>query len=255
MNHQPQEIDIHTLSQTDITCDQLTEEWDIFQLRKGHRFSADDIFTAYFASQHHPNPQKILDLGAGIGTVGLLTLSRFPKAHLTMIEAQQISHELAKRTIAHNALQERVRPLHGDIRTETLCTETFDLITGSPPYIPADKGVISPHPQRAACRMELRGSIFDYAQAASLRLAEDGVFAVCFAGQDPRAEEALSHAQLYCRLRQDVVFRADLAPTISIFVAQKQPCTTQHPPPIVIRDAQGNWTTEYMRIRSFQPLS
>ena len=249
----PQEIDIQTLSEADISCDQLTEDWHIFQLKKGHRFSADDIFTAYFASMHHPNPQNLLDLGAGIGTVGLLTLSRFPKAHLTMIEAQDISHQLAKRSIAHNNIAHRVHALQGDLRTTHLWPQKFDIITGSPPYIPIDKGVISPHPQRAACRMELRGSIFDYAESASLHLKEDGVFVVCFAGQDPRGEEALAKAHLHCRLRQDVVFRADLAPTISIFVAQKQPCIPQKPPPIMIRDAQGSWTKEYIQIRSFQP--
>jgi tRNA1Val (adenine37-N6)-methyltransferase len=254
MTPSPSEIDINTLSPKEITCDQLTKNWDIYQLKKGHRFSTDDIFTAYFAAQHHPTPQTLLDLGAGIGTVGLLTLSRFPKAQLTMIEAQQISHELAKRTIDHNGIQERVDAIRGDIRDVNICAQTFDLITGSPPYFPTDKAVPSPHPQRAACRMELRGSITDYAKAAQIRLKEDGVFVVCFPTKDPRGPQSLKEANLHCLLRQDVIFRADLPPTISIFVAQKNTCITQYPPPITIRDHQGQWTENYNRIRNFQPL-
>lgn len=248
------EIDIADLRPEDITLDQLTNEWDIHQLKKGHRFSADDIFTAYIASQLPFNPSTILDLGAGIGTVGLLTLSRFPHAHLTMIEAQQISHQLAQKTIAHNGLNHRVRTLRGDIRNPDLCPETFDLITGSPPYFPTHKGVISPHPQRAACRMELRGSIIDYAKAASLRLKDEGVFVVCFAAGDPRSLQGIQEAGLYCSFRQDVIFRADLPPTISIFVAQKYPCSLDHAPPITIRDAQGKWTKSYTAVRNFAPL-
>ena len=248
------EIDIDDLRPEDITLDQLTDTWNIHQLKKGHRFSADDIFTAYIASQHAVNPNTLLDLGAGIGTVGLLTLSRFPNTHLTMIEAQQISHQLAKKTIAHNQLEDRVRAIHGDIRNQDLCRKKFDLITGSPPYIPPERGVISPHPQRAACRMELRGSIIDYAKAASLRLKEDGVFVVCFAAGDPRGPKGIQEAGLYCSLRQDVIFRADLPPTISIFVAQKSPCNFNHAPPITIRDAQGQWTKSYTAVRNFEPL-
>ena len=254
MNHTIAEIDIADLNPEDITLDQLTDEWEIHQLKRGHRFSADDIFTAYIASQHHPNPKKILDLGAGIGTVGLLTLSRFPNTNLTMIEAQQISHQLAQKTIEHNGLTNRVHALRGDIRNLNLCTERFDLITGSPPYFPVNKGVISPHPQRAACRMELRGSIIDYAKAAAMRLKEDGVFVVCFAAGDPRGLQGIQEAGLYCSFRQDVIFRADLPPTISIFVAQKTSCILEHAPPITIRDAQGQWTQSYTAVRNFDPL-
>ena len=254
MNRLITEIDIADLNSEDITRDQLTEEWSIHQLKRGHRFSADDIFTAYFAAQYHPNPHSILDLGAGIGTVGLLTLSRFPNAHLTMIEAQQISHQLAKKTIHYNNLSTRVHAIRGDIRTPDLCRELFDLITGSPPYFPIDKGVLSPHPQRAACRMELRGSIIDYAKAASLRLKEDGIFVVCFAAGDPRGLQGIQEAGLYCSHRQDVIFRADLPPTISIFIAQKKPCSLEMLPPITIRDANGKWTESYTAVRNFTPL-
>ena len=254
MSYSIAEIDIADLNPEDITLDQLTNDWEIHQLKKGHRFSTDDIFTAYIASQCHPCPKTLLDLGAGIGTVGLLTLSRFPNAHLTMIEAQQISHQLAQKTIAHNEINQRVRALRGDIRNPNLCVKTFDLITGSPPYFPTNKGVISPHPQRAACRMELRGSIIDYAKAASLRLKDDGIFVVCFAAGDPRGFQSIQESGLHCSLRQDVIFRADLPPTISIFVAQKRSCIFEHAPPITIRDAQGKWTKSYMAVRNFEPL-
>ena len=247
------ELDIHSLSPNDISCDILTGDWNIFQLKKGHRFSADDIFTAYFASKYIHQPNRILDLGAGIGTVGLLTLSRFPDAHLTMIEAQQISHQLACRTIKHNRLEDKVTPLRRDLRDLIASQkESFDLVTGSPPYMPLGKGLRSPHPQRAACRMELRGSIFDYALAAKHYLKPDGTFVICFAAPDPRAEEALKKAGFYISLRQDVVFRADLPPTISVFVARKVDGPRSQPPPIRIRDEKGAWTQSYQNIREFR---
>ena len=65
----------------------------IFQLRTGHRFSADDLLTAWTAVRANPAARQVLDLGAGIGSIGLLTLWKLPMAgHLTMVEVQAVSH-------------------------------------------------------------------------------------------------------------------------------------------------------------------
>ena len=58
----------------DESLDVLTENWKIFQLKKGHRFSTDDLLTAWTAWRFRPDGNRLLDLGCGLGTVGLLTL-------------------------------------------------------------------------------------------------------------------------------------------------------------------------------------
>jgi tRNA1(Val) A37 N6-methylase TrmN6 len=97
--------------------------------------------------------------------------------------------------------------------------------------------------------MELRGSVVDYAERAASLLTDDGVFVVCFAGQDPRAEEALQSAGLNLLIRQDVIFRADLPPTITVLAGQKSACETLRPPAILIRDKNSQFTAEYMAMR------
>lgn len=248
----PIEMNLRDIPESDITCDPLTNRWKIFQLRKGHRFSTDDLFTADVALQLRPDATSYCDLGSGLGTVGLVVLNSLSSnSLLTMIEAQQVSHQLAQRTIQINSLMDRVTAIHGDLRDDTVFRDLgqFHLVTGSPPYFPLGTGVISPHPQRAACRMELRGSIIDYANRAASLLTDDGVFVVCFSGQDPRAEEALRLAGLHLLLRQDVIFRADLPPTITVLAGQKSACKTLRPPVIVIRDENSQFTTEYMAMR------
>ena len=245
-------MNVTDLEDSAITCDPLTRNWSIFQLKKGHRFSADDLFTADLALNLAPAATHCCDLGAGIGTVGLLVLNGLQNSStLTMVEAQQISHQLALKTIAHNHLSSRVTALRGDLRDDSVFEDlgSFPLVTGSPPYIPVGAGVISPHPQRAACRMELRGSIADYALRAAQLLSDDGVFVVCFAGQDPRGEAAITDAGLHLKVRQDVIFRADLPPTITVLAAQKSSCQADRRPPIVIRNAEGQFTEAYMAMR------
>lgn len=233
------------------TFDRLAGDWRIWQLRRGHRFSADDLFTAWLATTLAPGAVRACDLGAGIGSVGLMTLWRLPpEATLVAVEAQEVSHLLCRRTLQDNGLTHRVDARLGDLRDPGVLPETgFDLVTGSPPYIPLGKGVVSPVPQRAACRMELRGSIADYARTAARVLGPDGWFVVCFAAQDPRGEAAIADAGLHLRVRQDVRFRADQAPLITVFGARHEPGPVDRRPPFPIRDEAGEWTEAYFALR------
>src|SRR4029434_10548229 len=153
-----------------LTLDILAGDWRIFQLRTGHRFSADDLLTAWTAVRANPAARHVLDLGAGIGSVGLLVLWKLPTVrHLTMVEVQALSHALACRTVAYNGLVGRVTLHHQDLRDWS--GGAFDLVTASPPYLPVGQGVQPEHPQKAAARFELHGDIFDYCQAAARSLS------------------------------------------------------------------------------------
>lgn len=230
-----------------VTLDTLAGHWRIFQLRNGHRFSADDLLTAWAAALARPDARRVLDLGAGIGSVGLLTLWKLSTAsQLTMVEVQEVSHRLASRTVAYNGLTARVRCEHQDLRAWP--GGVFDLVTGSPPYLPVRSGVWPQHPQKVAARFELHGDVFDYCQAAARSLAAHGVFCFCYADHDPRPEQAIRQAGLTLCRRQAVYFRQHLPPGIALFTCARHG-TRHDPPPLVIRDHQGRWTPEYLTIR------
>jgi tRNA1(Val) A37 N6-methylase TrmN6 len=231
----------------DITLDILAGDWRILQLRRGHRFSADDLLTAWTAVRAKPQAHRLLDLGAGIGSVGLLALWKLPAAaHLTMVEVQAVSHALAGRTVVHNGLGGRATLHLQDLRSWP--GGEFDLVTGSPPYIPLTMGLQPQHAQKAAARFELHGDIFDYCQAAARALAHTGAFCFCHAADDPRPEQAIARAGLILVSRQTVYFRATLLPRIALFT-----CTWQgervDPPPLVIRDQDRHWTAAYLAMR------
>ncbi len=235
------------------TLDLLVGDWRIYQLRRGHRFSSDDLLTAWTALRAHPDARRLLDLGSGIGSVGLTTLWHLaPGATLRSVEAQALSWGLAQRSVAHNGLQDRVTLVHGDLRDPEAVpgTHAHDLITGSPPYIPLGKGVVSPHPQRAGARMELRGSVFDYAAAAARSLERDerSRFCFCHMATDPRPEQALRAAGLTLLARQEVRFRDGKAPLIALFTSGWEGERTD-PPDLVIRRADGRWSETYLGLR------
>ncbi|MCB9662524.1 MAG: methyltransferase [Alphaproteobacteria bacterium] len=245
----------------DETLDRLLGDWWIFQLARGHRFSTDDLLTGWRAAQAVPQARRCLDLGCGIGSVGLYTLGVLGHADATLvgIEAQDVSIGLARRSVARNGLQARVTLLHGDLRDAAVLPEAlrpvggFDLVTGSPPYIPLGKGLVSPHPQRAACRMELRGSVFDYAATAAPLLAPHGRFVFVMSARDPRTEAAPVEAGLVVVHRLDVVFREGETPMIAVLTCARADAPDRAPrvdETLLVREASGAFSPAYAALRA-----
>lgn len=238
------------------TIDKLIGSWRVIQLRKGHRFSTDDLVTAWRASRALPGARTLLDLGCGIGSVGLSTLYHLgPDTELTGIEVQTISAALARRTIELNGLSHRARVINADIRDPSVLPESarFELVTGSPPYVPLGTGLLSAHPQRAGARIELKGSVFDYCRAAARWMARGGRFCFVMQADDERTERAPIEAGLTVVERWDYVFGRGRRPHIATLVCAHRdeidPNTPRATGQLVIRGPDGEWTEAYQAFR------
>jgi tRNA1(Val) A37 N6-methylase TrmN6 len=235
-----------------VSIDALTGGWKIAQRVAGHRHSADDVLTAAYALRHAPTATRALDLGTGIGTVGLLVLWGLgPDATIAGVEAQAVSYRLLRANLAGNALEDRVAVRHGDLRELDL-GERFALVTGSPPYFPVGTGVIPADAQKAHARFELRGDVADYARAAARHLAPDGVFVYCFpTAQRARGLAAAPTAGLVVTHYQDVIPRLGLAPLFTL-VACRWPAAAAPlvvEPPFTVRLADGAVSAEMQQVR------
>lgn len=242
-----------------VTLDGLTGTWFIFQRAKGHRHSVDDVLTAAYALEISPRVSRHLDLGTGIGTVGLLVLwGMGADASLTGIEAQSISHRLLLANIAGNGLSDRVAPLLGDLR-ELALDERFPLITGSPPYFPITAGIVPQDSQKAHARFELRGDVSDYASAAKRHLAPGGWFVFCFpTPQKQRALAAVAASGLRVTRERDVIPRVGLAPLFSLFACRLPEDATECviDAPLIVREADGELSETMQQVRrrfGFEP--
>lgn len=244
------------------TLDGLCGHWRIFQLEKGNRFSVDDLVTAWYGTTWCPRPGRIADLGSGIGSVALATAWRCPGAVVHTVEAQEESLRLARKSIRYNGQEGRILPRLGDLRDPALFEgePPFDLVTGTPPYWPEGHRLPAAHPQSVPARLEVRGSIADYAQAAARLLAPGGVFACVFPNdQRERALAALREAGLLCLHRREIVFKADEPYGLDVFAAgrrQDYPAEfglraecPEVEPPILIRRADGSVDPGIARLR------
>lgn len=241
------------------TLDAISGHFRIFQLRDGHRFSTDDLLTAWYGTAWVPSAARVLDLGSGIGTVGMIAAWRLPGAAFVTVEAQQESVRLARKSAVYNGLEARYEIRHGDFRDPGVLgvDEHFDLVLGSPPYFPPGTGIEGDHPQKVACRFELRGDISDYARVAAAHLSPGGVFACVFPEEQlARVADAANGAQLAIVRRRPVMFKEGEPPLIGLFLmmrAQDLPASfhgrTWEEPVLVIRARQGGVHPEYSAVK------
>jgi len=268
------------------TLDAISGHFRLFQLRDGHRFSTDDILTAWYCTSWCPTARTELDLGSGIGTVGMICAWRLPGARFVTVEAQPESVTLARKSARYNGLTDRYEIREGDFREASgrgqpcPCElehdneladkavrapavlrpeEKFDLITGSPPYFPPEAGVPSEHPQRLACRFELRGTVVDYCAVAARHLAPGGFF-VCVFPTEPaqltRVESGAKIAGLVIIRKRPVIFREGEPPLVALFGMMRADDLpewfrgqTWEEPPLIIRTRTGEIHPEYSAVK------
>lgn len=244
-----------------LTDDALTSRLRVWQRRDGHRYSIDDVATAWEAAHARPDARRIADLGSGIGSVALMLAHALPGARLCAIEAQEISFALLARNVARNALEARIDLVHGDLRAPDLPArlggEPFDLVTGTPPYFPAGTATLPPDPQKAHARHELRGGVEAYVAACARLLAADGVAVVCAdARAEHRVRSAAEDAGLGLRSVRPLVPREGKPALFSLFTVVRGPTVpTERRPPLVLRDASGRRTADERALRGYFGLS
>ena len=236
------------------TLDRLAGDWWIFQLRRGHRYATDDVLTAWTAVRARPGARRVLDLGAGVGSIGLMVLGCLDKeAHLTSVEVLDESVSLARRTVTYNGLEARVDVRRGDLRDPTVIapSELFDVITANPPFLPEGTGWPSPQPQRRAARFELHGDVFDYCRVAARHLDDRGRLCFCHAAADKRPARAVNEAGLVVLTRQLVVFRCGRPPQLALYCCGLDDGSATEAgelDALCVRDEHGQRTDGYLQV-------
>lgn len=244
------------------TLDSISGHFRVFQLEKGHRFSTDDVLTAWYATSWSPRTTRVLELGSGIGTVGIIAAWRLPAANFVTVEAQEDSVRLARKSVDWNGLNDRFELRQGDFRDAKLIREDerFDLVVGSPPYFPPGSGLEGDHPQKIACRFEMRGNIADYCTIATRHLLPGGFFVCVFPVNPEEQHERIKLAAMNAALSivrwRPVVLREPERPLLGLFAMMRSQDLpdwmrnqTWQEPPLVIRRADGSIHPEYSGVK------
>ena len=99
--------------------------------------STDSIALADFVRL--PKQAKVLDLGSGCGTIGLLLCAKDSSCTVTGLELDETAHAQALKNIARNNLHNRMSSICSDLTgiTDTWAPGKFDVCVSNPPYFTA----------------------------------------------------------------------------------------------------------------------
>jgi tRNA1(Val) A37 N6-methylase TrmN6 len=126
----------------------------LLQPKAGYRAGIDGLLLA--ASVPAGEGDAVLDVGAGVGVVGLAVARRLAQARVSMVERNPRLAELARSNIERNNLADRVRLFEGDITRPSselvalgLAAETFDHVLANPPFHVEGRGTAASDPLKA----------------------------------------------------------------------------------------------------------
>lgn len=96
--------------------------------------STDSMLLAHFVRL--PKNARVLDLGSGCGTLGLMLCAKDSTCHITGIELDEAAHKAAVDNIAANSLHSRMESICADIRCipDTIKAGSFTTCVSNPPY-------------------------------------------------------------------------------------------------------------------------
>jgi tRNA1(Val) A37 N6-methylase TrmN6 len=128
---------------------------------------------------------RIVDVGAGVGAVGLALAHRSGLASADLVEIDPGLAQLAETNAARNGLQSRTRALRLDAlnsseRREAGLTESASCVVTNPPFFDAHAVRASPHEGRSRAHVlagaEADASLSDWIQSSLAMLAPGGRF-------------------------------------------------------------------------------
>ena len=230
----------------DLQCQGLK----IIQRRDAFRFGTDSVLLADFAA---PRKRDVaVDLGCGTGAIALLMAGHQPNLRVDAVELQIEIADMAKRSVALNGLEARVRVHCLDMREawRALGAGKFSLAVCNPPYGRSGAVLESQNEAKRIARHEGDLTPADLAKSAAMLLKNGGRF--CAVYPAPRAYElmrAMDGAGIAPKRVRTVHGVASRAPKFVLLEGVKGGGEGLHwLTPLVLRNEDGTFTEEWHRI-------
>ena len=121
---------------------------------------------------------QVLDLGTGTGIIPILLEAKTEAAHLTALEIQEESADMARRSVQLNGLEGKIDVVTGDIKEadQLFKAASFDVVTCNPPYMIGQHGLRNPEEPKAIARHEILCTLEDVVRNAAKLLKTGGSF-------------------------------------------------------------------------------
>lgn len=217
----------------------LGGDFQFQQPRRGYRVNVDSVLLAAFAASG-PRGRCVVDLGAGVGVVGLLFGHFAPAEEVVLVERDGEVAAIAEENLRRAGVRGRV--LVADLENPESLAElerSADVVVSNPPFFRSGEHRTPREPERRSARM---GELAPFLAAAARALSGNRARAV-FAYPAPGLGELLAEARqerlVPKRLRFVHAFADSPARLALIELRQARPAGLVVEPPLVEWLEQG----------------
>ena len=139
-------------------------------------FGMDAVLLSNFARVK--KGEEVLDLGTGTGIIPILLTAKTEGERFVGLEIQEESADMARRSVAHNHLEDKIEIVNGDIKEAAgiFGGASFDVITTNPPYMIGNHGIANASDTKAIARHEVLCTLDDILRESAKILRPGGKF-------------------------------------------------------------------------------
>lgn len=186
--------------------------------------------------------EDVLDLGAGVGAVGLCVAARVPGCTITGIELQPALAALAERNAVLNEAADRVRTVVHDLAHPLPPgMGPFDHVVTNPPYLPAAVADPSPDRSKALATVESSADLGRWLTVATDALEPAGTLLVIH--RSDRLEEIVG-ALVGLGWGDVTVKRLPPAARVLVRARRADGLRRHDAPPLILHRPDGGYTDE-----------
>lgn len=139
-------------------------------------FGMDAVLLASFAKVK--KGERALDIGTGTGIIPILMTVKTDGEDFTGLEIQEESADMARRSVKHNHLEDKITIKTGDIKeaADYFKAASFDVITTNPPYMIGQHGITNINSAKTIARHEVLCTLDDILRESARLLKFHGRF-------------------------------------------------------------------------------
>ena len=167
---------ITNLKQEERLDDLQVNGYEIIQHPGKFCFGMDAVLLSNFARVK--KGESALDLGTGTGIIPILLSAKTQGERFVGLEIQEESADMARRSVLHNKLDDKISIITGDIKeaSEIFGAASFHVITTNPPYMIGDHGLKNDNEALYIARHEALCTLDDILRESARLLKPKGRF-------------------------------------------------------------------------------